>query len=93
VPFRWIQWNIDKVTLHGVTPPEAEHVVECATNPYPQYRTDGMFLVWGPTPAGRLVQVVYVLDEDDSVFVIHARPLTGKEKRQWRRQRRKRPTA
>ncbi len=91
--FRWIQWNIDKVTLHGVTPQEAEHVVECAKNPYPQYREDCMFLVWGSTSAGRLVQVVYVLDEDDIVFVIHARPLTDKEKRRRRRQLRKRGMA
>ena len=91
--FRWIQWNIDKVTLHGVTPPEAEHVAECAANPYPQYREDGKFLVCGSTSTGRLVQVVYVLDEDDNVFVIHARPLTDKEKQRRRRQLRKRGMA
>ena len=88
--FRWIQWNIDKVTLHGVTPQEAEHAVECATSPYPRYRQDSTFLVWGSTSVGRLVQVVYVLDENDTVFVIHARPLTLKEKRRRRRQLRKR---
>jgi hypothetical protein len=26
------------------------------------------------------VQVVYVLDPDDTIFVIHARPLTDREK-------------
>lgn len=88
--FRWNQWNIDKVTLHGVTPQEAEHVVEGATNPYPRYRKDGKFLVWGSTSGGRLVQVVYVLGEDDRVFVIHARPLTDSEKRRRQRWLRKR---
>ncbi len=86
--FRWIDWNINKVRLHGVTPQEAEHVVETATSPYPQYREDAKFLVWAPTAAGRPLQVVYVLDEDDCVFVIHARPLTEPEKRRWRRRER-----
>ncbi len=87
--FRWIEWNIDKAIDHGVTPEEAEHVVERATGPYPQYREDDKFLAWGPTAAGRLLQVVFLLDEDDTVFIIHARPLTDKEKRRRRRQRRR----
>ena len=31
--------------------------------------------------ADRLLQVVFVLDDDGTVFVIHARPLTDLEKR------------
>ena len=83
--FRWNEWNIDKVGDHGVTPEEAENVVEGATHPYPQHREDDKFLVLGATPAGRLVQVVFLLDEDNTVFIIHARPLTEKEKRSRRR--------
>ena len=33
--FRWIEWNIDKVVDHGVTPEDAESVVEGAAAPYP----------------------------------------------------------
>lgn len=91
--FRWIEWNIGKVASHGVSPDEAEQVVSRAVEPYPRYRGDGKLLVWGPTWAGRLLQVVYVLDEDDTVFVIHARPLTGAEKRRRKRQRRGRGQA
>ena len=87
--FRWIDWNIDKVVDHGVTPREAEDVVGGAASPYPRHREDDKFLVWGPTAAGRLLQVVFLLDEDDTVFIIHARPLTDKEKRRRRRQRRR----
>jgi uncharacterized DUF497 family protein len=83
--FRWIEWNIDMVGDHGVTPEEAEHVVEHAGNPYPQHRGDDKFLVWGPTAVGRLLQVVFLLDEDDTVFIIHARPLPDKEKRRRRK--------
>ncbi len=87
--FRWIEWNIDKVVDHGVTPEDAQSVVEEATDPYPQHREDDRFLVWGATSTGRLVQVVFLLDEDDMVFIIHARPLTEREKRRRRRQRRR----
>lgn len=87
--FRWNDWNINTVRLHGVTPEEAEHVVESATRPYPLYRQDAKFLVWGATTGGRLLQGVYILDVDDCVFVIHARPLTEREKGRWRRLRRR----
>ena len=87
--FRWIDWNTDKVVDHGVTPEEAQGVVDGAVDPYPQHREDGKFLVWGATTAGRLLQVVFLLDEEDRVFIIHARPLTEREKRRRRRQRRR----
>ncbi len=86
--FRWIEWNIDKVAEHGITPEEGESVIEGAADPYPQHREDDKFLVWGATSTGRLVQVVFLIDEDDMVFIIHARPLTEREKRRRRRQRR-----
>jgi uncharacterized DUF497 family protein len=87
--FRWIQWNVDKTQSHGVTQEEAEYVVEWATNPYPLHREDDKFLVWGPTRAGRFLQVAFLLDEDDTVFIIHARPLTDNEKRRHRKQSRR----
>jgi uncharacterized DUF497 family protein len=46
---------------------------------------DGKYLVWGPAASGRLLQVVFVLESDETVFVIHARPLTDKEKKRYRR--------
>jgi hypothetical protein len=32
------------------------------------------------------LQVIYVLDEDGTIFVIHSRPMTDREKRRWRKQ-------
>ena len=69
-------------------PEEAEDVVLGARPPYPLERPDEKFLVWGPGRGGRLLQVVFVLDPDDTVYVIHARPLTEAEKRRIRRGRR-----
>jgi hypothetical protein len=42
-------------------------------------------LVQGQGPYGRYVQVIYVVDEDRTLFVIHARPLSDHEKRRYRR--------
>lgn len=88
--FRWIEWNCLKVASHGVSVAEAEHLVRTARAPYPLYREDDKLLVWGPTRAGRLLQVVYLLDAADVVFIIHARPLTNAEKRRYRRLLRRR---
>jgi hypothetical protein len=44
--------------------------------------------VQGKGRGGRYLQVVYVVGEDDRLFVIHARPLTNREKKRLRRRRR-----
>jgi uncharacterized DUF497 family protein len=85
VEFRWNDWNESHIAAHGLEPEEAEEVVRKARAPYPLASGDEKFLVWGPTAEGRLLQVVFVLDEEDSVFIIHARPLTDNEKRRYRR--------
>jgi uncharacterized protein len=86
--FRWNRWNAQHIARHGVDPEEAEDVVLGARPPYPLERLDDKFLVWGPGRGGRLLQVVFVLDPDDTVYVIHARPLTEAEKHRMRRGRR-----
>jgi len=85
VEFRWNDWNVEHLATHGVDPEEAERVVSAARSPYPLRREDDKWLVWGGGRGGRLLQVVFVLDEDATVFVIHARPPTEREKRQHRR--------
>lgn len=87
--FRWNRWNIEHIAAHGITPEEAEGVVRSAKDPYPRYREDGKWLVWGRGQGGRLVQVVFVLDPDDSIFIIHARLLTARETRRYRKRSRK----
>jgi uncharacterized protein len=87
--FRWNEWNREHVGRHGVHPEEAEAVVESAAHPYPLYREDDKWLVWGQGNGGRLLQVVFVIDEDDTVYVIHARPMTDGEKRRYRRRSRR----
>lgn len=83
--FRWNDWNEGHVSEHGVSPRETEEVVRKARPPYPLASTDDKFLVWGPTAEGRFLQVVFLIDGEDSVFVVHARPLTEREKKRYRR--------
>lgn len=87
--FRWIEWNLDHIAKHGVDSEEAEFVVRQAQPPFPQQIGEDKLLVQGPGRGGRFLQVIYVLDLDDTVFVIHARPLTDREKRRNRRRKRR----
>ena len=85
--FRWIDWNRDHVAEHGVDPEEAESVVRDARPPFPQQIGDDKLLVMGRGRGGRFLQVIFLLDPDDAVFIMHARPLTKGERRRYRRRR------
>ena len=87
--FRWIDWNRDHIAEHGVEPAEAEMVVLNAKPPFPNQIGDDKLYVAGRGFGGRFLQVIYVLDPDDRVFVIHARPLNDREKKRFRRRTRK----
>ena len=86
--FRWNDWNLGHATRHAVSPTEAENVVSNARPPYPQKIGDDNWLVIGQGSGGRYVQVVYLLDDDGTAYIIHARPLTDREKRRYRRRKR-----
>jgi hypothetical protein len=82
--FRWNEWNIEHVARQAVEPEEAEHAIRGARKPYPRAIGDDKLLVWGRGRAGQLIQVIFVLDQDGTAFVLHARPLTDTEKRLYR---------
>ena len=65
--FAWDEANRGHIAKHGVTPAEARFVVENAASPFPQGLGDGKRRAWGPTMAGRLLQVIYVLKKQDDV--------------------------
>jgi uncharacterized DUF497 family protein len=83
--FRWIDWNRDHLAEHGVDPDEAEQVVRLARAPFPRKIEEDKWLVVGRGRGGRFLQVIYVVDADKMVFVIHARPISEREKRRLRR--------
>ena len=80
--FRWIEWNLDHATKHGVSIAECEQVVRAGS-----YRraAGGKFRAVGRGAGGRWLQVVFAITVDDEIFVIHARPLTDIEKHRERR--------
>ncbi len=84
--FRWNEWNIEHIGEHGIVPTEAEYVVN-----HTRIRKigDGKFMAVGRCASGEYIQVIFIIDEDDrnKLFVIHARPLSGTEKRAFRRKR------
>ncbi|HVT91079.1 MAG TPA: hypothetical protein VHD56_19660 [Tepidisphaeraceae bacterium] len=86
--FRWNEWNIEHASSHGVDVDEMEFVVNRARRPWPRFEGDGKFKVRGQTEQGRYIQVIYIFSPDEVVYVIHARPLTEREKRQFRRRER-----
>jgi uncharacterized DUF497 family protein len=80
--FRWVEWNLDHATKHGVSVDECEQIVRAG-----RYRKAGgeKYRAVGRGDGGRWLQVVFALTIEDEVFVIHARPLTDIEKRRERR--------
>lgn len=86
--FRRNEWNIDHIAKHGVSPEEAEMVVCGARRPFPRKIEDEKWLVWGRGQGGRFLQVIYVMDADETAYVIHGRPLDEQEKRRFRRRER-----
>ena len=76
-------------TLYGLPLELLEHRAhwqeEVVRRSRPLYRGDGKYLSQGRGDGGRWLQVIYVLDDDGTVFVIHARPMSEREKRHFRR--------
>ena len=79
--FRWIEWNREHATKHGCTVPEIESVVRNAGRGFPRKRDREKWMVVGRGAGGRVVRVIYVLDDDDTAFIIHAMPMTTRRRR------------
>ncbi len=79
--FRWIPWNIGQATKHGCTVGEIESIVRNAGRGFPRYIGDGKWLVCGRGTGGRMVEVIDIVDPDDTLFVIHAMPITLRRRR------------
>jgi len=85
--FRWNTWNVEHIAEHGVESRHAEFVVNHPERGFPRREGKHKFRVWGQDMNGRYVQVIYIFDPPEVVYVIHARPLTDAEKRHLRKRR------
>ena len=79
--FRWIDWNQEHATKHGCSIQEIESTVVGAGRGFPRKVGLGKWQIIGRGMGGRMIEVIYVLDDDGTVFVIHAMPLTTRRKR------------
>ena len=78
--FKWIDWNINHIAEHGISPDEAESVFDKPVDGYPRKHKDG-YTLWGKSILDQWLQIGFTEDEDNSIFVFHARPLTPKERK------------
>jgi hypothetical protein len=62
-------------------PSEAESIVRSAGRGFPKYIGDGKWLVYGRGAGGRMVETIYVLDPDRTIYIIHAMPVTLRRRR------------
>jgi uncharacterized DUF497 family protein len=85
IHFRWNEWNEDHATKHGVSRREAEHVVLNAVRPWPRSAGKDKWMVEGRGQGDRFVRVIYLVDPDDTIYIIHAIPLTTRRRRRRRR--------
>ena len=60
---------------------------DSARPPFPRREAAHKYRVRGQTIFGHFLQVIYLIESDRVIYVIHARPLTSNEKRQFRRGR------
>ena len=86
--FRWNDWNVEHIAEHGVHPADAEYVVNRPSAPYPAKIGEGKYRVVRQNASGEYLQVVYVFSPPGVIYVIHAMPLTDRDKRRHRRRQR-----
>src|SRR5258708_6535827 len=63
----WDDWNVQHIAQHGVEPHEAKEIVDGGRRPFPKARGNGKYLVKGRTAFGRLLQVIYVIRDLNSI--------------------------
>jgi hypothetical protein len=61
--FKWIDWNIDKVNAHALSPEDVEAAFETILSI--RERRDGSFEMYAETPSGRRIWVIWRYDTAD----------------------------
>jgi len=60
--FKWIEWNVEKVAAHGLSPEHVETAFDRVLSL--QRRRDGSFQMFAVTPGGRRIWVIWRYDRE-----------------------------
>lgn len=60
--FKWIEWNVQKIDAHGLSPDEVEAAFDRVFRL--QERRDGSYQMFAATPSGRLIWVIWRYDRE-----------------------------
>jgi hypothetical protein len=63
VRFKWIEWNLDKIAAHNLSPEEVEYAYDHRLGLH-QEREDGSYETSGATASGRMILIVWRYDEE-----------------------------
>ena len=71
--FKWIEWNLQKIDSHALSPEEVEAAFDCVY--HLEERKDGSYQMFAETPSGRRIWVIWRCDrEDDEISEIFGEP-------------------
>ena len=62
-PFKWIEWNLQKIGAHGLSAEEVEAAFDRVFSL--QQRRDSSFQMFAATPSGRRIWVIWRYDRED----------------------------
>ncbi len=60
--FKWIEWNLEKIDSHGLTPEDVESAFSRVYRL--QKRKDDSFQMYAETPSGRRIWIIWRYDRD-----------------------------
>ena len=78
--FRWNDWNLDHATRHGVSVAEIEGIVNRGRHS-PRDAGNGKWRIDGRGRGDRPIRVIFLLNPDGGIYVIHAMPTTRHRRR------------
>ena len=61
--FKWIEWNLQKIDAYGLSAVDVEAAFDRVFSL--QERKDGSFQMFGATPSGRRIWVIWRYDRED----------------------------
>lgn len=61
-PFKWIEWNLQKIDNHALTAQEVEAAFERVF--HLEERKDGSYRMFAETPSGRRIWVIWRYDRE-----------------------------